>query len=386
MRILLIGEAPWMQTGYGQPVKQIAEMWRGMGHSTVALAIGTKGPAAFDYGDLPVVMGDDEWWCQDILLDVCNMIRADLVVSLLDPWAIPEPGYNREINGGRPWLAWLPVDQEPAQRGLSEILNYCDGILPFSKFGAGVLRGQMPERYIQYTPLPVDLESFTIADPAGRRKAREAFGIRSGNFVAGLAGANTLCDRKALAQQVEGFCQWAQGFEPEDKPYLLVKSAPYEQGGATLHELVREMDCLQQVMYLSKFARRYGFIAKATLAHYYQAIDVLLHASAAEGFGLQILEAQACGTDVIYAVNSSQPEVVNGCGFAVRDSVREWSNYGGWWHRPSGEGVYQALREWQSNRDKFTPEQLRANAERYSTAEVAKVWQEIFEKVERGEL
>jgi len=46
------------------------------------------------------------------------------------------------------------------------------------------------------------------------------------------------------------------------------------------------------------------------MAQIYTRTDVLLSASAGEGFGLPVLEAQACGTRVIVSNFSAQPELV----------------------------------------------------------------------------
>jgi glycosyltransferase involved in cell wall biosynthesis len=46
------------------------------------------------------------------------------------------------------------------------------------------------------------------------------------------------------------------------------------------------------------------------MARIYTRSDVLLSATAGEGFGLPVLEAQACGTRVIVSNFSAQPELV----------------------------------------------------------------------------
>ncbi len=52
-----------------------------------------------------------------------------------------------------------------------------------------------------------------------------------------------------------------------------------------------------------------GYISDAELVSLYQNSSLLIHPSRYEGFGLQILEAMACGLPVICANKGSQPEV-----------------------------------------------------------------------------
>ena len=52
-----------------------------------------------------------------------------------------------------------------------------------------------------------------------------------------------------------------------------------------------------------------GYLSDDRLTALYQQADVLAHPSLYEGFGLQIIEAQACGTPVVCTTGGAQPEV-----------------------------------------------------------------------------
>jgi glycosyltransferase involved in cell wall biosynthesis len=79
------------------------------------------------------------------------------------------------------------------------------------------------------------------------------------------------------------------------------------------------------------------------LAALYSAADVLLACSMGEGFGIPVIEAQACGTPVIVSNFSAQPELV-GDGWLV-DGQPFWdAAQKAWFFTPSVASILNALR------------------------------------------
>jgi glycosyltransferase involved in cell wall biosynthesis len=79
----------------------------------------------------------------------------------------------------------------------------------------------------------------------------------------------------------------------------------------------------------------------AFLAAVYQASDVVLNTSYGEGFGIPILEAQACGTPVVSTNASSMPEITFN-GFTVPG--RRWvNNLYEYWTIPDVDEIARAL-------------------------------------------
>jgi hypothetical protein len=78
------------------------------------------------------------------------------------------------------------------------------------------------------------------------------------------------------------------------------------------------------------------------IADIYRSSDVLLAASRSEGFGLPILEAQACGTPVITTDFTSMPELT-WYGLTVQPAQLAYSPLSSWHAVPSIAGIYDAL-------------------------------------------
>jgi len=97
-----------------------------------------------------------------------------------------------------------------------------------------------------------------------------------------------------------------------------------------------------QYKIVDQYAYRTGFPQQA-LATMYAAADVLLSASMGEGFGLAVVEAQACGTRVIVSDFTAQPELV-GSGWTVEVQPFWDAAQKSWFCTPQVGSIVDALR------------------------------------------
>jgi glycosyltransferase involved in cell wall biosynthesis len=80
-----------------------------------------------------------------------------------------------------------------------------------------------------------------------------------------------------------------------------------------------------------------------TMAKLYSAMDVLLNPAMGEGFGVPVLEAQACGTPAIVTDFSAMQEVC-GAGWHVAYE-RSWTGQNSWQASPDVDDIVSALEE-----------------------------------------
>jgi glycosyltransferase involved in cell wall biosynthesis len=94
----------------------------------------------------------------------------------------------------------------------------------------------------------------------------------------------------------------------------------------------------------------------------YSCMDVLANPALGEGFGVPIIEAQACGTPVSVTDWTSMPELV-GSGWAVQGEPFYRPPSAAWWSNPYIGGLVEALG---MARDKKDDAEFRAQARNFA--------------------
>lgn len=88
----------------------------------------------------------------------------------------------------------------------------------------------------------------------------------------------------------------------EGIPHQLVLAGSDWDRAAEIHAAAERLPCAKDVVFT-------GFVASEDVPDLYRAADAMVFPSLAEGFGIPILEAMACGAPVICSRVSSMPEV-----------------------------------------------------------------------------
>jgi glycosyltransferase involved in cell wall biosynthesis len=163
-----------------------------------------------------------------------------------------------------------------------------------------------------------------------------------GRFVVTIPNANkgVLPSRKAWGENLLAFGVFAKS-HPDALLYLHTDATAMSQG-IDLKSLVRACGIPQdQVTFVDQYEYRMG-VPDEVMAAIYTRSDVLLSASAGEGFGLPVLEAQACGTPVIVSDFSAQPELV-GDGWVVEVQPQWNPTQLSWFCTPMVKSIVEAL-------------------------------------------
>lgn len=336
MRVMWLSNAPWAGTGYGVQTKYAMEYLPPLGHAfAVACNYGLAGarleaPGPDGGEGVRFYPNGYEKNSLDVVQAHADNFKADVLISLYDVFPL------KIMDLRTPWLPWTMVDHEPLISTVADVLRgeWGDGKphqpatrpVACSEFGLK----QMQEAGFgnaAYIPLGTDL---SIYRPGNQAEARERLGLPDGAWIAGMVAANkSYPTRKNFPQVIAAWAEFKKR-HPDAVLYLHTEQYGYH-GGIDLMKLIQHFGLTaNDVRICDPYQEAIGF-PDPYMVDVYNALDCLLSPSMSEGFGVPIVEAQACGTPVIACENSSMPELVKS-GFLVSrtDCERWWHPQGGW--------------------------------------------------------
>ncbi len=353
--------APWAASGYGTQTALWAQKLKEMGHDVYISAFYGLSGAPTEWNGIPVLPGWGQNYCSGSLGEHCRRINPDLVITLGDIWVL-DPGVLRQI----PIAHWLPSDCRPMSTADRNVLEQSfPQLIAMSKFGY--------ERFARegfapvYVPHGINLDTFKPS--VTRDEDREAMGV-AGKFVIGMNSANNDAIRKAIPEAMLAFAKFHRD-HPESM--LSLHTYVHQEGGQDLEFLAEHLGISDVTRVVDQYRYVDGMISGTDLAQWYGTLDVLNAASYGEGFGLPIVEAQACGIPVITTETSSMMEL-NPHGISVGGEPFWNGVHRGWWIRPSVSQLYRAFSQAYECRDDVDRDKLRDFTFEYDVDHVAETY------------
>ncbi len=326
MKFILHGNAPWVPSGYGVEIAQLADRLTAAGHDVaVSSTFGQQGGAGTWHGMNVYPNGWEANGNDSLHLHATHHFGGNelggWIITLLDVWALVTPMLT-EFNVA----AWCPVDHLPVPPDVVKFFHRTGAVpVAMSRFGEQQLidAGLDPV----YVPLAVDTKVYkpthTVTVNGVERTARDLLDIPEDAFVVGMVAMN-----KGWARDRKGFNEAFRAFglfwrnHPEAVLYVHAEKWGEGTEGIRLPELAAHAAVpVHAIRWVDQYAYRLG-VPGEMMAATYTTMDVLLAPSHGEGFCLPLIEAQACGTPVIVNNFSSQPELI-GAGWAVAGQL-EW--------------------------------------------------------------
>jgi glycosyltransferase involved in cell wall biosynthesis len=379
VKVLWYSNAPWVTSGYGQQTALVVPSIAELGHDVaIAANYGLQG-AKLDWNGLTVYPSGWEVWSNDVVKGhALNHFGQDRgwLISLFDVFVAKGPAW-RDLDVA----AWCPVDHLPVPPQVRQFFEDSHAVpIAMSEFG----RDQLAKAGLEplYAPHGIDTDAFRpdITDVNGL-SPRQLLGLPEDAFVVGMNAAN-----KGTYKARKGF-PWAfaaMGLFMRQHPDAVLFLHTERHGMAEGFKLDRMLEACNvpgdRVFFIDQYAYRLG-LQPETMAAMYNAFDVLLAPSMGEGFGIPVIEAQACGVPVVVSNFSAQPELV-GSGWAV-EGTPDWDEgQAAWFHLPSVHGIVEALE--QAYNGEGNPTNARAKALEYDHRVVVDTyWKPILAELER---
>lgn len=301
--ISIASNSPGAATGYGVQAQYLAEKLLQNGAKVASLSnYGLEG--RFDsiktkYGEIAHYPRGHSLYSEDVMglwtkdFASKNPNLKPFLLTLYDVWVLNNLKYDGEI------ISWVPLDHITLPPEVAKFLLRSQ-VTPIAMSPHG--KRQMEENGIDchYIPHVVDTKVFKPTKELMGKPAREWLGVPEDAFLVTMVQANKangLVHRKAIGEQLLAFALFKK---ERPNSFLYIHSEPSKvYGGFDLGRLLKSVGLDQSsVLIADSDQLRVGY-PQEFLAGIYTASDVLLGCSYGEGFGVPIVEAQACGTRVI---------------------------------------------------------------------------------------
>jgi glycosyltransferase involved in cell wall biosynthesis len=336
-KLLWHSNAPFTPTGYGQQTGLFLPLINEHYEVACSSFYGLEG-SPIKWEGIPVFPGigghfGDEGLVQHAKRFFDGDPRGGLVVTLMDVWVL-DPRWMSQLNTA----AWVPVDHEPAPPGVVKYFTESGAVpIAMSRFGQQML-GRLDPLYM---PHGVDTTKYK---PVERKAAREAAGVPEDAFLVGMVAANKgRPSRKGFSQAFQAFKKIA---EKHENAYLYLHTMinPGLAEGENIPAMLEALDIpRERVLIADQYRIVFDPYSHESMAKIYSTMDVLLNPAMGEGFGVCVLEAQACGIPVIVTDFTAMTEVC-GSGWAVNHTPY-WTGMGSWQATPDVDDIADALEE-----------------------------------------
>jgi len=376
VNIFWLSNAPWAHSGYGNQTNLFWPRIQKLGHkvtlgsnyglSGAPLNVETMGEQAQVYPQGFTAYG------ADVLAPYAKHAKADIAITLFDAWVFG----NANVGDVR-WVPWLPVDHDPAPPKVVTALQNAWRPIAYSRFGERKLQeaGLDP----LYVPHGIDTKVFS---PGDKKKAREALRFdEDADFVAVMVAANKGSPSRKSFNEV--LIAWRSFVEKHPKAMLYMHThTGREMAGEDLIAMLEALDMpAGRVIFCDPLWNVLGY-PESYMANVYRAADVLINPAKGEGFGIPIVEAQACGTPVIVTDCTSMSELCF-AGWKVSGQPT-WTDQGSWQFTPYIDQIEDALdKAFELRRFDKLNKQAREGALAYDADRVnEEYWKPVLEQIE----
>jgi glycosyltransferase involved in cell wall biosynthesis len=223
---------------------------------------------------------------------------ANVAFTMQDIWTL-DPNFLSKINT---WIPYVPIDKDPIPPLVLDRLRYAYKIISFSEFGQKALeRAGFTSTLI---PEGIDINIFK---PMDKIECRKEFGLPPDAFIFGSIAANKENPpRKGFQEMLEAFKMFSNN---HGEAVIFFHTQQVSPSNFPIVDYARYLGIADKVLFQNQYKATYRSDSNQ-IAKEINTFDIDLHASQTEGFGLGVIESQACGIPPIVNNCQSMPELV----------------------------------------------------------------------------
>lgn len=324
MKFIWYSVAPWAVSGYGLVTRELVPRIAKEGHEVI---IATKHPhtGCVKWNGFDVINGMDI----EFINRMVESGEIDYIISLVDNHILQKNLVN--------WISYCPFDTEELPSSIERYLKDIKLLIALTRHGQEEFKKAGYDSF--YAPHGVDSEIYKPQEES-REYNRKSLGWED-NFVIGTVGVNYPDDRKNFVNLM-----WAFKVLHERHPETILYMATNHQSDGRSYPIpliAQSLGIMDCVSLTSDDEYNRGKVTSDIIANRYRAMDVMCLPTKGEGFGLPLIEAQACGVPIITTNASTGPELLKG-GWLIDVGKYEWEYSNKAWRAHVGvESILESL-------------------------------------------
>jgi glycosyltransferase involved in cell wall biosynthesis len=347
MKVLIHSNGPHVPSGYGKQARHAGKILRDLGHEVAFSCFSGLGGQPIRWDGYTLLPSGALDFSPDTVVAHALTMGADLVLPIMDFFKLsPASAQWRQATADHDMKmgAFIIADciaenGGPSMLDQQTIPMFGPHPIAVSRFGMDRLQalGYGTDEYpCSYLPHCVDTSVFK--SPPDRAAARQELGT-PGDFVIGIMGANSDGIRKNFQGQLAAFQRFSKRHK---EAYLALFTVADSPRGLPLSQMAQDLGIADRVVFMPSYEQVCGMTPEEMVAAWYGSLDVLSLCSYGEGFGVPLIEAQACGTPVVATDGSAMTELARPRGWVV-NGQRFWNvTHRAWWVQPYENAIFQA--------------------------------------------
>jgi len=276
-------------------------------------------------------------WGADAMIQHSRTFKPDYLFTLQDIWVLNPQALKDLARMKVRWCPIVPIDMEPAPPAVINRLKLAYRIVSYSPFGYR----QLKKKGFNSTLIPHTIET-DIFKPLNRDEIRDQVKIPKDIYLFGMVAANKdNPPRKAFQYVMDAFAKIHKKYP---KTGLYIHTYLKTQGGFQIEEYAKLLG-IEDALYAPTREEVQFIIKHEDMAKVYSMMDCFLLPSLNEGFGVPLIEAQACGIPAITSSwTSMQDLVIDGeTGYLVDKMYDRFTAIGSFIGIPDPKSIYEKM-------------------------------------------